>query len=197
MRELAPLQSGLDQIAAEDVSRDHQSHHVFRTGRHEAYPIEAKFVILNEAIKFRRRVHYADTAVDPPCSLTCYRRQLDKLSVGEKIAPVIAGAPAAKCKIIVSAAGEHWCGAHPRRKLAGSRFLAITELVDQEDPAIRRRPIEAGRVCRLLGEGTIRATRSLNADLIVKSARTIELDVDRRSCPGIGVDACLDRNVRA
>src|SRR6185436_3410671 len=112
MRELAPPQSGIDQVVAEDVSRDHQGHQIFWPGRHEAYPIEAQFVILAEAIKFRRRIHGGDTGVDPSCGLTCHRRQLHQLLIGQKIYSVIAGAPAAKCEISVSACGEHRCCAH-------------------------------------------------------------------------------------
>src|SRR4029079_5575779 len=194
MRELTLAQSGIDQIVAEDVSGDYQGRQVSGAGRQQADPIDAQFVELAEAIELRRRIYRGDAGIDPPCSLTVHRRQLEELSIGQKIRSGIAGAPAAECVIDVAACGEQWCGTHPGRRLAGSRFLAVTDLADQENPAVRRRPVQAGRVRCLLSERTIRAARPLDADLVVKSVRTIDLDVDPRRCPGIKIEAELDGN---
>ena len=85
MRELAALQSSIDQIVAKDISGDNHRHHIARPGRQKAYAIEACLIVLAEAIEFRRRVHCGDASVPPPCSLTFYRRQLDKLLIRQNI----------------------------------------------------------------------------------------------------------------
>jgi len=63
----------------------------------------------------------------------------------------------------------------------------ITKLVDDEKPAVRRRPVQAAWVSGFLSEGTIRITRYLYAELVVKSVGTIDLDVDRCRCSGGGI----------
>jgi hypothetical protein len=40
MRELAALQSGIDQIVAKDISGDNHGHHITRPGRQKAYPVK-------------------------------------------------------------------------------------------------------------------------------------------------------------
>ena len=144
MRELAAPQNGIDHIVAKDISGDNHGHHIARPGRQKAYPVEAKLVILAEAVELRRRIHCGDASVPASCSLTCYRGQLDKLSICQKIGCVISGTPPAKLEIDVSAVVDDPCGTHPGRKLAGGGLLAITNLVDCESPAVRRRPVEAG-----------------------------------------------------
>ena len=197
MRELAALQSGIDQIVAKDISGDNHGHHIARPGRQKAYAVKACLVILAEAIEFRRRVHCGDASVPPPCSLTFYRGQLDKLLIRQNIRCVIPGTPPAKFEIDVSAGVDDRCGTHPGRKLAGGCLLAIAKLVDDENPAVRRRPVQAGRVSGLLGERTVRIARYLYAELVVKPVGTIDLDVDRRFRPGPGAEASRDRNLSA
>ena len=120
MRELAPPQSGIDQVVAEDVSRDHQGHQIFWPGRHEAYPIEAQFVILAEAIEFRRRIHGADAGVPASCGLALDRRQLDKLLIGQSIGCVVPRPSPAKFEVDEPAGVDNRRGAQPGRELAGS-----------------------------------------------------------------------------
>ena len=194
MCELAALQSGIDQILAKDISGDDQRDHIARSGRQKAYPVKAKLVILAETIEFRRRVHCADASVDPSCSLTFYRGQLDKLLVHQNIRCVIPCIPPAKFEIDVSAGVDDRCGAHPGRKLAGGRLRAITKFVDYENPAVRRRPVQAVGLAVFSARGTIRIARYLHAELVVKPVRTIDLDVDGRFRPGPSAEASLDRN---
>jgi hypothetical protein len=197
MRKLTRLQSGIDQIMAENVPGNDKGYHVSGAGRKQADPIETQLVILAEAIQFRRRIHCRDAGVDALRSMACDCSQLGNLLIGQKVHCVLAGAPAARLEINISACIVHRRSTHPGRKLAGHRFFAVADLVDQENATVRRRPLQAARVRSLLGEGTIRAARALDAELVVESGGTIDLDVDRRSGPGICVDAGLDRNVCA
>src|SRR6185437_7212105 len=144
MRELAAPQSSIDHIVAKDIPGDNHRHHIARPGRQKAYPVKSSLIILAEAIELRRRVHGADASVPSPCSLTCYRGQLDKLSIRQNIRGVIPGIPPTKFEIDVSAVVDDPCGTHPSRKLSGGGLLAITNLLDGERPAVRRGPVEAG-----------------------------------------------------
>ena len=192
--ELAALQSSIDQVVAKDISGDNHGHHIARPRRQKAYPIEACLVILAEAIEFRRRVHCGDASVPAPCSLTCYRGQLDKLLIRQNIRCVIPGTATAKFEIDISACVDDRGGTHPGRKLAGGCLLAITKLVDDENPAVRRRPVQSGRVSGLLGERAVRIARYLYAELVVKPVGTIDLDVYLRFRPSPGAKASRDRN---
>ena len=168
MRELPALQGGINHIVAKDISGDDHRHHVSRAGRQKADAVKAGLIILAKAIEFWRRVHSRDACVPAPCSLTIYRGQLNKLLIRQNICCVIPGTAPAEFEIDVVACVEDRCGAHPSRKLAGGGLLAITKLVDDENPAVRRGPVEAGRVGGLLSDGTIRIARYLYAELVVK-----------------------------
>ena len=83
-------------------------------------------------------------------------------------------------------------------KLACIRlWLRVYEYTALGNTAVRRRPFQASWVRGLFGERTIRVARSLNAYLVVKSLRPIDLDVDPWSRPGIVVETQFDRNRRA